>query len=73
MKIIIINGPNLNIIANPNCSTIQMVLPLPLLHKAFGIKRIVVSTYQSVTGTGYKAVHQMEAERFKEIENFLKE
>lgn len=51
------------IIANPNCSTIQMVLPLPLLHKAYGIKRIVVSTYQSVTGTGYKAVHQMEAER----------
>lgn len=51
------------IIANPNCSTIQMVLPLPLLHKTYGIKRIVVSTYQSVTGTGYKAVHQMEAER----------
>lgn len=51
------------IIANPNCSTIQMILPLPLLHKAFKIKRIVVSTYQSVTGTGYKAVHQMEAER----------
>ena len=51
------------IIANPNCSTIQMVLPLPLLHKAYKIRRIVVSTYQSVTGTGYKAVHQMEAER----------
>lgn len=51
------------IIANPNCSTIQMVLPLPLLHKAYKIKRIVVSTYQSVTGTGYKALHQMEAER----------
>jgi len=51
------------IIANPNCSTIQMVLPLPLLHKAYGIRRIVVSTYQSVTGTGYKAVNQMEAER----------
>lgn len=51
------------IIANPNCSTIQMVLPLPLLHKAYKIKRIVVSTYQSVTGTGYKAVNQMMAER----------
>ena len=51
------------IIANPNCSTIQMLIPLWPLHKEFGIKRIVVSTYQSVTGTGYKAVHQMEAER----------
>lgn len=51
------------IIANPNCSTIQMLLPLPLLHKAYKIKRIVVSTYQSVTGTGYKAVDQMKAER----------
>ena len=52
-----------HIIANPNCSTIQMILPLPLLHKTYGIKRIVVSTYQSVTGTGYKAVAQLEAER----------
>ena len=43
-------GPENYIIANPNCSTIQMVLPLAPLHKAFGIKRIVVSTYQSVTG-----------------------
>ncbi len=51
------------IIANPNCSTIQMVLPIAALHKAYGIRRIVVSTYQSVTGTGYKAVAQMEAER----------
>ncbi|MBO4842803.1 MAG: aspartate-semialdehyde dehydrogenase [Bacteroidales bacterium] len=51
------------IIANPNCSTIQMILPLPLLHEAFRIRRIVVSTYQSVTGTGYKAVAQLEAER----------
>ncbi len=51
------------IIANPNCSTIQMVLPLAALHRAFVIRRIVVSTYQSVTGTGYKAVAQMEAER----------
>lgn len=51
------------IIANPNCSTIQMLLPLAPLHKAFTIKRIVVSTYQSVTGTGYKAMDQMTAER----------
>ena len=51
------------IIANPNCSTIQMILPLPLLHQTYRIKRIVVSTYQSVTGTGYKAVAQLEAER----------
>ena len=51
------------IIANPNCSTIQMLLPLAPLHKAFGIKRIVVSTYQSVTGTGYKALSQLDAER----------
>ena len=51
------------IIANPNCSTIQMLMPLAPLHKAYRIKRIVVSTYQSVTGTGYKALNQMEAER----------
>ncbi len=51
------------IIANPNCSTIQMVLPIAPLHRAYTIRRIVVSTYQSVTGTGYKAVAQMEAER----------
>lgn len=51
------------IIANPNCSTIQMLLPLAPLHKAYRIRRIVVSTYQSVTGTGYKAVDQMKAER----------
>ena len=51
------------IIANPNCSTIQMVLPLAPLHKALKIKRIVVSTYQSVTGAGYKAINQMNTER----------
>lgn len=62
-----INGQQLNssdkIIANPNCSTIQMVMALNPLHKAYGIKRVVVSTYQSVTGTGVKAVKQMENER----------
>jgi aspartate-semialdehyde dehydrogenase len=51
------------IIANPNCSTIQMVMVLNPLHAAFGIKRVVISTYQSVTGTGVKAVQQMENER----------
>lgn len=55
------------IIANPNCSTIQMVVALNPLHKKYGIKRIVVSTYQSVTGTGAKAVDQLTGERKKEI------
>jgi aspartate-semialdehyde dehydrogenase len=50
------------IIANPNCSTIQLVMALAPLHKAFTIKRLVVSTYQSVTGTGVKAVKQLENE-----------
>ncbi len=62
-----INGhlltPDDRIIANPNCSTIQMVLALAPLHKAYTVERIVVSTYQSVTGTGQKAVTQMENER----------
>lgn len=51
------------IIANPNCSTIQMVVALAPLHKAYGMKRIVVSTYQSITGTGVKAVDQYESEK----------
>lgn len=51
------------IIANPNCSTIQMVMVLKPLHDAYKIKRVVVSTYQSVTGTGVKAVQQLENER----------
>lgn len=50
------------IIANPNCSTIQMVLALAPLHKKYGIKRLVISTYQSITGTGVKAVQQLENE-----------
>lgn len=62
-----INGdvltPEDRIIANPNCSTIQMVLALAPLHKAYGVERVIVSTYQSVTGTGAKAVKQMENER----------
>jgi aspartate-semialdehyde dehydrogenase len=55
--------PGQKIIANPNCSTIGMVMALAPLHKAFGIKRVVVSTYQSVTGTGQKAVQQLLNER----------
>ncbi len=50
------------IIANPNCSTIQMVMVLNPLHKEYGIKRVIVSTYQSITGTGVKAVRQLEYE-----------
>ncbi|MGB7786869.1 MAG: aspartate-semialdehyde dehydrogenase [Salinimicrobium sp.] len=50
------------IIANPNCSTIQMVMALSPLHKKYKIKRVVVSTYQSITGTGVKAVQQLENE-----------
>lgn len=51
------------IIANPNCSTIQLVMVLAPLHAKYKIKRVVVSTYQSITGTGVKAVQQMEMER----------
>lgn len=54
---------NTKIIANPNCSTIQMVLALSQLHRKYKIKRLVVSTYQSVTGTGMKAVKQLLSER----------
>ncbi len=62
-----INGHELTkndkIIANPNCSTIQMVLALSPLHQAYKVRRVVVSTYQSVTGTGKAAVDQMNNER----------
>jgi aspartate-semialdehyde dehydrogenase len=51
------------IIANPNCSTIQLVMALKPLHDKYGVKRAVVSTYQSITGTGVKAVNQLENER----------
>jgi len=61
-----INASNITvddkIIANPNCSTIQMVMALAPLHTKYKIKRIVVSTYQSITGTGVKAVQQLENE-----------
>lgn len=62
-----INGAVLNadskIIANPNCSTIQMVMALAPLHRVYGIDRLVISTYQSVTGSGADAVRQMQDER----------
>lgn len=62
-----INGNELTaadkIIANPNCSTIQLVLVMAPLHDKYSIKRAIVSTYQSITGTGVKAVEQMENER----------
>jgi len=62
-----INGdvikPTDKIIANPNCSTIQMVMALAPLHQKYGLKRVVVSTYQSVSGTGVKAVNQLMKER----------
>ncbi|MBQ3788647.1 MAG: aspartate-semialdehyde dehydrogenase [Bacteroidales bacterium] len=62
---------NAIIIANPNCSTIQMVLAISSLERDYGIRRIVVSTYQSITGTGLKAVRQLEAEESGEwrVEN----
>jgi aspartate-semialdehyde dehydrogenase len=55
------------IIANPNCSTIQMVVALQPLHRRYKINRVVVSTYQSVTGTGKKAVDQLMGERNKKV------
>lgn len=58
---------NDRIIANPNCSTIQMVVALQPLHNRYQIKRVVVSTYQSVTGTGKNAVDQLKGEREKEM------
>lgn len=65
-----INGELLSsadkIIANPNCSTIQMVLALLPIHRNYGIERLVVSTYQSVSGTGIKAIRQLEGERMNQ-------
>jgi aspartate-semialdehyde dehydrogenase len=61
------------IIANPNCSTIQMVVALNPLHLKYKIKRIVVSTYQSVTGTGKKAVDQLMGERAKAVKGSTEE
>lgn len=62
-----INGhlltPQDRLIANPNCSTVQLLMALAPLHRIYGVERVVVSTYQSVTGTGAKAIQQMENER----------
>jgi aspartate-semialdehyde dehydrogenase len=62
-----VNGNSLDgndfLVSNPNCSTIQLVVALNLLHQAFRIKRIVVSTYQSVTGSGIKGIAQLNSER----------
>ena len=63
---------NDKIIANPNCSTIQLVVALNPLHQKYGIKRLVISTYQSFTGTGAKAVDQYESERDGNTENGYK-
>jgi aspartate-semialdehyde dehydrogenase len=52
-----------HVIANPNCSTIQMLMAIAPLHREYGIRRLVISTYQSVTGTGVKAVTQLDNER----------
>jgi len=61
---------NKGIIANPNCSTIQMIVPLVILHRDYGIKRIVVSTYQAVSGSGKKAVDELH-DQTRAILNFL--
>ncbi len=62
-----VNGQELTsadkIIANPNCSTIQLVMAMAPLHRKYGIERMVISTYQSITGTGVKAVRQLENEQ----------
>jgi aspartate-semialdehyde dehydrogenase len=64
------NYANKNIIANPNCSTIQMVLAVAPIHRKAGIKRIVVSTYQAVSGTGKKAIDELHSQT-KAILNFM--
>lgn len=70
-----VNGSELSpsdmIIANPNCSTIQMVIALARLHEKLKIKRIVVSTYQSVSGSGQKGITQMERERASSLNQVL--
>ena len=57
--------PETHIIANPNCSTMQMVMALSPIHKAYGIKRLVISTYQSVSGSGIKGINQLNCEETK--------
>ena len=62
-KIVLNNAKNDKIIANPNCSTIQMVMALAPLHKKYKVNRLVISTYQSVSGTGAEAINQLFEER----------
>ena len=57
--------PETHIIANPNCSTMQMVMALAPIHKAYGIRRLVISTYQSVSGSGIKGINQLNCEETK--------
>ena len=59
--------PETHIIANPNCSTIQMVMALAPIHKAFGIKRLVIATYQSVSGSGLKGINQLYREENSQL------
>ncbi len=61
--------PKKHIIANPNCSTIQMVVALNPIHQAYGIKRVVVSTYQAVSGTGLKAIEELTGQTRARMEN----
>jgi aspartate-semialdehyde dehydrogenase len=61
--------PETRIIANPNCSTMQMVMALAPIHKAFGIKRLVIATYQSVSGSGLKGINQLNYEEAKNNHN----
>ena len=63
--------PETRIIANPNCSTIQMVMALAPIHKTFGIKRLVISTYQSVSGSGQKGINQLNVEELSTFNSQL--
>jgi aspartate-semialdehyde dehydrogenase len=59
------------IIANPNCSTIQLLMAIAPIHNKYGIERVVISTYQSITGTGQKAVQQLENERLGQLSEMV--
>ena len=63
--------PTDKIISNPNCSTIQMLMAIAPIHKTYNIQRVVVSTYQSITGTGMKAVRQLESELNGKIKEMI--
>jgi aspartate-semialdehyde dehydrogenase len=63
---------NTKLISNPNCSTAQLVMVLNPLHKLYGIKRVIISTYQSVSGAGYKGIEQLNNERLNKNDNTSK-